>query len=309
MDVSTFFPNLLRRLIPARADQIRYLHGLGYKALDFDFSLAMLDAHKESSAHAFYLDDSKRALEDTGAYCGQAHSPCGNPFTPGYMEEAVEQLQYSFEACAFLGIPQMVIHPGCKSGNTKEEFFDINIAFFRRILPMAEATGVDILVENIGAPHDEYFIRSGQALRELIEGINHPMVFACWDTGHANHSKEFCQYESIMALGDKLHALHVQDNLGDFEMTERCERADIHTLPYLGNSNYDSILQGLVDIGYKGTFNFEVDAPKPNDNRLPFVYQGELVSKLSYPSIEIMSATLKLLHQIGIHMLRTYNLT
>ena len=88
----------------------------------------------------------------------------------------------------------------------------------------------------------------GADFNELRERLgNHPLFGCCWDVGHAN-VQGVDQYKCIMEMGDGLMAVHIHDNDG---------RRDLHLQPYSGNTGYDAILNGLLDIGFKGCFTLE----------------------------------------------------
>ena len=53
----------------------------------------------------------------------------------------------------------------------------------------------------------------------------------------------------ILTLGDKVKALHIHDNRF---------KADDHTLPYLGEIDWDTVTDALGQIGYAGDFTYEV---------------------------------------------------
>ena len=142
--------------------------------------------------------------------------------------------------------------------------------------------------------------------------MDHPLFTACWDVGHANHFfPEHCnQYDSIIALGDKLTALHIHDNCGYFDDLRDHIRIDMHTLPYSSNStsvNYDAVLQGLKDVGYAGTFNFEVTTAC-RSRRQPFIYEGKEVTRLALPPIEYWKQLHTALYTLGKYMLECYDM-
>ena len=167
-----------------------------------------------------------------------------------------------------------------------------------------------VAIENIGNYDDPYFLWNGADLREMVDRLNHPLIGACWDIGHANHfyQKDCEQYTSIVALGEKLVAIHAHDNCGYIADPYRHSRMDLHSLPYFSAAasvNWDAVLQGLADIGYRGTFNFEVIAGNRSGCD-PFVYQGEVVSRLASPSLETWQAVNTALYAIGREMLERY---
>ena len=69
----------------------------------------------------------------------------------------------------------------------------------------------------------------------------------CLDTGHLL-LLSLDVYDCIVALGDRIVALHIHDNNGV---------DDEHVLPYTGVLNWSRFIKGLREISYKGTINFE----------------------------------------------------
>ena len=63
----------------------------------------------------------------------------------------------------------------------------------------------------------------------------------------------------------------------------------------------------LIDIGYKGTFNFETNVPVKTV-RYSFEYQGEIVRKLEKLPMDLVKQIHTLLYNIGKHMLETYDI-
>lgn len=104
----------------------------------------------------------------------------------------------------------------------------------------AKARGVTLCVENMYTTYPE-------ELREIVDRM---ACGACWDVGHANFGKH-PQYESMTLLGKRIRVLHLHDNYGT---------RDDHSMPYFGTIDWDEIMRALRDIGYEGTFNYEVAA-------------------------------------------------
>ncbi|MCQ2451445.1 MAG: sugar phosphate isomerase/epimerase [Clostridia bacterium] len=96
---------------------------------------------------------------------------------------------------------------------------------------------------------DCYWFDNAKDVLELVELVNHPRFKVCWDVGHGNLQK-LPQHEALEMLGENVYALHIQDNVGV---------TDDHMLPFFGLLNFDSIMHGLKNIGYKGYFTFEAD--------------------------------------------------
>ncbi|MGI6634722.1 MAG: sugar phosphate isomerase/epimerase family protein [Christensenellales bacterium] len=285
-------------------DALSAIRQSGFRYIDFDVKQAMADNPELWGCRV------RRYLEDSGICAPQAHSPIFNPLLPENRARW-STFENSLLFCKAAGIPQAVVHPGAIDGNSRAEFFENNIAFYRSLIPACEQTGVDVLIENIGNPADPYFLASGADLAEMVDGVNHPLFTACWDVGHANHfwSAESSQYASLLALGSRLTALHVHDNCGYFPVGERHNRIDMHTFPYASlysNVNFDAVIKGLCDIGYQGTFNFEVIAGNPRRYVSPFLINGREENRLRMLPIEVFVHLYRALYEAGKYMLSAY---
>lgn len=300
------FANFPLEYFPAIAtDELSILKTIrecGFTCTDFNVTMNHLGDDYEACAAKL---KENLALADMKA--PQAHAPILNPFDPqgvDYMTAYARSLRF----CKIAGIPMIVIHAGAIAGNTREEYFEKNVAFYRSLIPYAEETGVYILIENIGHAGDSNFLLRGSDLREMVDLVDHPLFGICWDTGHGNLNRQNL-YETITLLGDKLMALHVHDNCAYFEPSHRHHRIDMHTTPYAtqyASVNYDALLQGLKDIGYKGTFNFEV-LTMTRAIRPSFTYNGEIVRKLEQPSLDLWKQATVLLYNTGKYMLEAYD--
>ncbi|MBE6597642.1 MAG: sugar phosphate isomerase/epimerase [Ruminococcaceae bacterium] len=240
-----------------------------------------------------------------GADFVQAHSPGGNPLDFGEKYELlVRSTIRSIEICAELGIKNTVFHTGYSDafGYTpegKRGYFEENMKFIRRLLPTAERCGVTLLIENSTRANmkDKYFFLTGEDMAEFIEFASHPLIGACWDTGHAN--VEGHQYGDLVALGDKLRGLHVNDN--------RSKR-DEHMMPYMGSLSVDELMCGLIDSGYKGYFTFESSSTLiPPRYWLSKRHTFERDTRCLRPTLEMARLTERLMYEIGKHILSQYN--
>ncbi len=253
----------------------------------------------------------KAHLAELGMCAPQAHAPILNPFDPQGKDWKL-YYERSLAFCRIAEIPMVVIHAAVVKDNTRDEYFANNEAFYRSLIPVMERTGVEVLIENIGHPADGNFLLTGADVREMVDRLNHPLFGICWDTGHGNlnvaNKKDL--YGAIMTMGDKLHALHVHDNCGYFEPSYRHHRIDAHTMPFAFqycDVNYDALLQGLKDIGYKGTFNFEV-LTMTRSIRPAFRRDGEVVRTLEQPPLFLWKQANTLVYNIGKYMLETYGI-
>jgi len=276
---------------------------IGFGCYDLGISANMAGENRVENAKHW-----KELFDEAGVKVTQTHAPFkgGDP-----MLDAVTGALYF---CRDAGFPNTVIHPLGYPNNTKKEFLENNLKYVRSLIPYVEETGVELLVENIGQYQDPYFFWSGRDLRDFLDEIDHPLVNACWDIGHANHFDYMhvggSPYDSIKALGSRLKAIHAHDNVGYFTH-RRQHTVDMHMMPYANafcSVNWDAVMQGLKDIGYRGTFNFETPAVAPASKRPEFVYNGEVITTLQRPSFEVWKAATRLLYETGRFMLESYGL-
>jgi sugar phosphate isomerase/epimerase len=232
----------------------------------------------------------------------QAHSQGGNPFNieNGHADFIIKATKRSIEICAELGIKNTVAHCGLKEGISKEESFERNRVFYRDLLGFAENYGVNVLTENscklnIGGM---YHICSGKDTAELVDFVDHPLFGVCWDTGHANC--EGSQYDEIMALGDRLKAIHYNDNHGN---------GDEHIAPFLGTLNHDEVISALIDVGYKGYFTLECNSSLiPYDSWLRPRRRFEKDKRLAEPQLFMQRHMEKMMYEISEYILSSYGL-
>lgn len=280
-------------------ESVKCVHQAGFKCIDFSLytirendALLLCDEWKTTAQEI--LD----YAEQNGIEFVQCHSPNANPLDTLQIEKAVALNIRAIEVCGFLGIPTMVVHSGWDKNATKEEWFARNKAFFDRILPTAEKYNVCICHENstrvnIGGVYP----KTGAEMLEFSKYVDHPLFHSCWDTGHANI--EGAQYDEILAMGDDLRAVHINDNRGE---------RDEHVIPYMGTVNMDEIMTALKDIGFKGSFTFESSSALRSakywlGNRKAF----EKSTKLVNPTLELQLELEKFMYFVGKHILSAYD--
>ena len=230
-------------------ESLKYIREAGFKYADYSFSLDYRTTTGVwSENYEKYFDDVRCAADKIGIKLVQSHAPMGKPLEDGGL--LMRDTLRCVDACAAWEIPTLVVHSGYTPGLNVEQTYEENKKFYMPILERAEKYGVEILVENFNKMHVDglYWIDNAPELLGLIEYINHPLFHAVWDTGHAN-LQEMPQDEALRIMGSHVHALHVQDNLGD---------SDTHLQPFIGTMNLDSVMNGLREIDYKGYFTFEI---------------------------------------------------
>jgi len=223
----------------------------------------------------------------------QAHTT-SSPFDKSeHRDRGDELIRHEIEICGMLGIPQIVLHALCKEGETWEASNAANIEFLNSFLDLAEKNNVSLLLENSCYQHGNgyyYYLNAEQFLTTIADMNYHPLIGVCWDTGHANMQGND-QYKELVELGDRLRGLHIHDNFGS---------VDNHLIPYIGNCNFDAIIQALLDIDYKGYFDMEAYSLLP-----PGI--GRTGNKLLDPSPQLYIRAANLMYEIAKDMLIKYN--
>jgi len=284
-------------------ERVQHLHEAGFRYIDLCMYTTF--PNDELLVSENWRDNVARLKEyadGLGVQFVQAHSPGGFPLRKtGEWAEKYEQLLRttlrSIEICGLLDIPNIVVHAGCRRDLGKKGFFEENREFFKILLSEAEKYNVNILVENSSrqnvACSTAYYTNTGSDMREFIEYVNHPLFHACWDTGHGN--MDGGQYDEIMALGDELYALHINDNH---------EHTDGHLIPFMGTVNWDEVMCALVDSGYKGYFTLEASAGFTNVLNKKRLFEPD--SRLRIPSLSMQKSAEKFMYETCMHILQSY---
>lgn len=270
------------------------IRNAGFRYVDASIS-------KRICADPDWRDEAKRIrdhAEKLGVQFVQAHSPGGNALRLDKQDELTEITNRSIEICQILGVPQTVVHAGFRQELDKNGFYKENLAFYRRLFPIMEKTGVHVLIENSTRANlgEAYYFYTGEQMADFLHYADHPLLHALWDTGHGNVEGE--QYAHLMALGKELYGIHVHDNNG---------RADEHTLPYFGTLNMDDLMHGLLDANYQGCFTFEAIRPlRPSDSHHGKRREFPQDMRLSEPTLEMQIGVERLLYTIGKCCLNAY---
>lgn len=212
--------------------------------------------------YAFFAP-TKAAAQRSGVAFAQMHS-----VFPVYVDGKDEMNEYLVRAvektlalAAYFDCPALVVHPF--TCTDKEHEIAVNLAFYRRLIPSAKQYGVKICLENMFVVRNG-LVRDGACadadetcwyIDTLNEEAGADVFGYCLDIGHANLlRKELKSF--ILKLDKRLTCLHIHDNNGQF---------DTHVMPFTQSASgapkpaveWDSMLAGLREIGYRGHLNFE----------------------------------------------------
>jgi sugar phosphate isomerase/epimerase len=175
-----------------------------------------------------------------GLYICSAHLPFDEMHkiwgTDDGGDEYADMLCSLVKKCGELSVPTAVLH--VSKGVATPPCGEAGLARINRILQAAEHYNVNIAFENL---------RFVEYLDYVFSHVSSDRMKFCYDSGHHNcYSPE---RDLLSEYGDKLDALHLDDNMGD---------SDIHMLPYDGTANWDKVTDRLAALEYDGVISLEV---------------------------------------------------
>ena len=260
MKTSTEIASIAKHVGEEKA--IEYVARAGFDAWDFSmFAMAQYDWQNHKlidSGHPLSQDNYlafarklKKIGEDNGIVCNQSHAPF-----PVSCPEIRSFLKRAIECTAEAGGKICVIHPD--NNKSPEE----NAEMFQELLPFAQDHGVKIATENMW----NWDVKLGHAapaacsdeksFLDHLNAVNDPYLVACLDIGHAEMEGLHTTAEKmILALGDKLQALHMHDNN---------QHDDSHAIPFSMQIDFDKVVRALKAIDYQGYFTLEADTHMTN---------------------------------------------
>ncbi len=238
-------------------ENISLLKKAGFDAFDFNMCGNYNGTDKLLVARDDYAQialDVKKYADELGITCNQSHAPFPvHKDTDDVWNENIHTyLSRAIEITGILGGSVCVVHPW--NNWSPQENAE------RVYLPLkdyAKKYNVKIGVENMW----NYSLENGQfkaveaacSLKdnylEHLSLLPKEHFVACLDIGHAEmFGDKTSAKELILALNDRLLALHVHDN---------DKVHDSHTLPYAGSIDWQTVTDALKQIKYCGDFTFE----------------------------------------------------
>lgn len=289
---------------------LEHLKRCGFRYIDVSFFECFVRGSRYWTDGDEITDEYKRALDKLQLVPVQSHEPAGNIIGDDGGEYHAKKTSAAMKIASAIGVTKMVIHPGSRADLTDhDECIEENIKAIKNFMPVAEKYNMKLMLENM----PEFYPMTADDLVTVVDGVGHELLGINWDAGHAN-IRGLDQYEEIMKLGDRLWGVHLHDNVGWVGKNQEMIRAnysghyDLHMAPFYGNINYDAIMTALLDVGYKGTFNFEVDAPQVRTGQKPFVKDGVEIKRFGQQlPTELREQADKLMYGIGKYILQTYD--
>ena len=233
------------------ADRYKKMKEFGFDYADYGID-GVLGSRTEEEYEAQILAE-KALADEAGVTIWQIHGHWRYPphdETPELREERAEYMRRSIRLMAKIGVKNWVIHPMMPfgpddSGFNDEAFYQINLDFFREILPYAKEHDVTICFENM--PMKRLTISTTAKTLEFIRMINDDHFKLCLDTGH-----EACLGgsvgDAIRMAGKDLQVFHIHDNDG---------KGDRHWVPCTGVIDWKDVNAALKEIEFDGVFSLE----------------------------------------------------
>lgn len=242
-------------------EAIRRIAKAGFDA--FDLSLFAMNSKPDHplnrEGYQDYAKHLRAVARECGIVCNQSHAPFPSSVGDETRDEQIFQsIVRAMESAAIVGAKVIVVHPKqhLDYRTHAAELKEMNMAFYRRLIPYCEKFGIQVATENMwqynktaGHIRDSVCSRPQEFL-DYLEELDSPWIVACLDVGHVLLTSEDLPH-CIRTLGAKhLRALHVHDNN---------HKEDSHTMPYLGKIDFTELTSTLKEIGYQGDFTFEAD--------------------------------------------------
>lgn len=183
-----------------------------------------------------------------GVQFPQGHLWLGAPLCGG-TDATRLNLERWLSLYAAIGVRNAVLHcdeDSFPAGTDTATMIAANARALQPYIRCAEKLDIRICLENLAK-----YIRTAEDLLAVIEqagGSEHLGI--CLDTGHLNLAAPGTEAQFIRCAGNRLHALHIDDNEG---------HTDQHLLPFgRGNVDFTAVMQALREVGYSDLFNYEI---------------------------------------------------
>ena len=245
-------------------DAIKYIAQVGFGAFDYSmFSMAGKHHALAQADYKEYAQSLRRTADEHNISCNQAHAPF--PSYVQYPKEGQEAhnelivpaIVRAMEVAGILGAGIIIVHPCMLDDPARQK--DMSLEFYNSLLPYCKKFNIKIALENMWGWDDTSkkvvpsACSTGREFCEYLDALDPDWFTACVDLGHGEmQGAGDSAVELIHALGhDRLKALHIHDNN---------KINDTHTLPFVGQMDWDPIMSALKAINYDGDFTFEADA-------------------------------------------------
>jgi len=248
------------RLLPPTAGRFQCFPREGWE-LEFDLAARagldciewIFDAHGED-VNPLCSGAGRARMQQLAAASGVGvHSVCADWFMdfplvrtgPAALDARVAALARLLEHCRELGATRIVLPFVDASRIDTPGEADQAVQALERVLPAAEAAGVEIHLETSLAPGP---------FKALLARLPHPFLKANYDSGNSS-SLGYAPAEEFAAYGGRVGSIHIKDRvLGG------------GTVPLgTGSADFDALFAALAGVGYRGDIILQVARSEPGD--------------------------------------------
>lgn len=248
----------------------RMIKKAGFDALDYNIDDWCGNLEQLQACTSFGMSEDEVRAHYTGIYeiarregleIGQTHAIFGVPAFRDYYDLFFAQTVNAIIATNAMHCRHTVIHPVAIPGRIgdelKDECHELNLKFFRVLLPYLQKYDVKIAVEPMWDRVDGIIrptiCSRPEEILEFIDEMGSEHFCACPDLGHFALTGEQTgdtPAGALRKLGKAVEIIHAHE-------VENNE--DRHTKPYTyGTMDWSDIMAALREIGYQGNLNFEV---------------------------------------------------
>ena len=225
------------------------------KPFGFDYADLSIEGDLNGKTEAEYEAEilrQKTLADEAGVTIWQVHGPWIYPPHDETEERRAERkkvMERSLRLTEKIGCKYWVIHPvmpfGPDAEPDYEEFWRINLEFFRSLLLIAKGYGITICFENMPMHHLK--ISPPDETLRFIREINDENFKFCLDTGHCS-ALGLSPADAVRMAGKDLKVLHVHDNGGEL---------DEHLVPQMGVIDWQDFKKALIETGFEGVYSLE----------------------------------------------------
>ena len=224
-----------------------------------DFALMGISPVDNMVLRENYIEQAKTLREycdKSGVKINQTHASID--FDKNNPEAFVDTMIKTVKVSKLLGAQNVVVH--ADTYHAKDSCFDFEDALkkiYEIYVPMvdeAKKQNIKIAMETLFDVPDfngkhKRFTAYIEELDAIVSMFHDPIVGICWDFGHARISYSENQFEQMKKVGNKIIATHVHDNYFN---------NDLHTLPFLGETDWEMAMRTLKEVGYRGDLTLEL---------------------------------------------------
>ena len=163
--------------------------------------------------------------------------------------EREEHLSDLLPVARAIGASRIVLPFVDNARMSNQEERRIVLSVLERLLPLAEANGVELHLEADLDP---------RSFAAFLAEIPHPSLKVNWDSGNSS-GLGYVASEEFAAYGDRIGSIHIKDRY-------RKPEGGVETRPLgTGSADFEDVFGAIRSIGYQGGLTFQVARGAPGD--------------------------------------------